>query len=192
MNKIKITTVKLSTPLKGFLDTADIKKPECADIYISSTTGELKTWKHKEPGKNLKVVLRTVPTINIGDLPESLLIISKGCSTTYLNERGLLINKPELSGRWQANIWRNCPFKKGQVKIEVKCFGRGRTILQIATPFSDARDVDDWTNVAQFRVTDLCDGVWYEHDKESPCAPSSPFDPCTEREYSTPKKTRRW
>lgn len=158
---IKISTVKLSEKIKGFCDTADLKRPEIGDFYISSTDGKLKLWRHDNTGKAIKVVLRPKIILKRDDFPIGMLLMTTPLNH-FINFREFV--KPcgtQLSDRWQANHWRNCPFKKNTVIVEVRKFN-GTSLLGMRYPQGEASKFS-WEDIAQFRVVKLCEGVEYEH-----------------------------
>jgi len=164
-NNVKINTVKLPEKIEGFQSLADLKRPELGDIYISSEDGYLRTWGHSNKGKAIKVVLRPLVTVDVKRLPTGLLVCRAGMPAHFISTPDIDLKNCTLSDKWQANTYRNCPFKKGTVEVEVKVYnGAGdgwnqQNRVQDATSFR-------WSNVAQFRVIKLCEGVEYKTESD--------------------------
>jgi len=171
----KLSTLKLTERLKGFQDVADYKKPATGDIYLSSTSGHLKVWKHDHDAKAYKVVLRPIVTVDMTTLPKGLLVNRNGFDQHFISISGVDLKGATLSNQWQANKWRNCPFKKDTVMVEVKTFRGPYSGLCKSFQSSSEAKSWDWENVAQFRVTGLFKGVEYKvHESVRPSYSTNP------------------
>lgn len=162
---VQIKEIELKESIKGFHDIADIKQPETGDIYLSSKTGHLETWRHACKGKSFKIVLRPLVTVNLFELPPNMLLATG--SGAFTRVAGMVYLATTLYGGWQANQWLNCPFKKDTVRLKIKTFGGGVSGLMRESMVMEARSVIDWENVAQFKVVGLMPGVKYSNQQES-------------------------
>tara|TARA_R110000803_G_C11989465_1_gene321800 strand:+ start:21304 stop:21861 length:558 start_codon:yes stop_codon:yes gene_type:complete len=171
---IRIQKVKLEKPIPGFQETANFTHPKQGDIYLSSSSGKLALWRHPDPCRTLRVVLIPQLVVDVNKLPTGLLITSGrdlDHKIVSLSDGILMLDKPILADKWQANTKRNCPFARGTVRVHVIMFDGG--LLRGERQQVEARSIAHWDKVAQFRVLGLCEGVMYQHETEQE---QSPFE----------------